>query len=708
MKIKNLSLKNIRSYKDEEISFPEGSMLLSGDIGSGKTSILLAVEYALFGLQPGQRGSSLLRNGANSGFVELCLEIEGKKVIISRKLKRSHKSVTNEYASITIENERHEASLTEIKTKILQLLGYPHEFIKKNNLLYRYTVYTPQEEMKQIINEDPETRLNILRYILGIDKYKRVRENMVILLNNIKEEAKAMQFEIKDLDEERSRLNLKRAQLKLIEEEMLKKSKTLELKLEDSRKVSLEIEELEKRIKEKEYLEKEVEKTKIMISTKYENKATIESEIFELKKTIEESKESFSEQEYDSILAQINEKSELIEALNASYTNFLSEISALERQQQETLVKRERIFKIEICPTCLQDVPDVHKHNILNETENIFSKIKQKLSVLDEEILKITRSIKIAKTEKKFLEEKKALKEVLRTRLEYFEKARKRHIQIKLSMESLEKDIALLEKHASSLKEKIFGFSKFDSLIRHKKNELSSALLDERKAEIELAEIKKELAMTTQEIFEKEEYIASKEKLKKILISNQELQDWLSINFLELIEFIERNVLMRLRQEFSRIFSKWFNMLVPQNTSLYVRLDESFSPIIIYKDIEMEYTFLSGGERTAVALAYRLALNQIINSIFSKIKTKDLVILDEPTDGFSEAQLYRIREVLNELKVAQLIIVSHEQKVESFVDNIIKIKKHGDISYLEPPNSEKAIVPNLESPISEKLKYTIN
>ncbi|MCH8317397.1 MAG: AAA family ATPase, partial [Bacteroidetes bacterium] len=55
MKIKRLRLKNIRSYQDEEILFPEGSTLLSGDVGAGKTSILLAIEYALFCLQPGQR-----------------------------------------------------------------------------------------------------------------------------------------------------------------------------------------------------------------------------------------------------------------------------------------------------------------------------------------------------------------------------------------------------------------------------------------------------------------------------------------------------------------------------------------------------------------------------------------------------------------------------------------------------------------------------
>jgi exonuclease SbcC len=96
----------------------------------------------------------------------------------------------------------------------------------------------------------------------------------------------------------------------------------------------------------------------------------------------------------------------------------------------------------------------------------------------------------------------------------------------------------------------------------------------------------------------------------------------------------------------------------------------------------LDYSYLSGGERTAIALAYRLALNQVINSMISKIKTRDLVILDEPTDGFSEQQLDKMRNVLDQLKVKQLIIVSHEQKIEGFVENVIKLKKENGVSQI--------------------------
>ena len=57
--------------------------------------------------------------------------------------------------------------------------------------------------------------------------------------------------------------------------------------------------------------------------------------------------------------------------------------------------------------------------------------------------------------------------------------------------------------------------------------------------------------------------------------------------------------------------------------SFNISLSDDFTPIIEHQDYEIDYAYLSGGERTAIALAYRLSLNQVINSLMSKIKTKD-------------------------------------------------------------------------------------
>ena len=49
MFFESIKLENIRSYTNEEIKFSNGALLLAGDIGSGKSTVLLAIEFALFG-----------------------------------------------------------------------------------------------------------------------------------------------------------------------------------------------------------------------------------------------------------------------------------------------------------------------------------------------------------------------------------------------------------------------------------------------------------------------------------------------------------------------------------------------------------------------------------------------------------------------------------------------------------------------------------
>ena len=57
--------------------------------------------------------------------------------------------------------------------------------------------------------------------------------------------------------------------------------------------------------------------------------------------------------------------------------------------------------------------------------------------------------------------------------------------------------------------------------------------------------------------------------------------------------------------------------------------------------------------------------------------------MDEPTEGFSDTQITKIRDILEEIKSGQIIIVSHEQKIESFVDTVLRVVKQGNTSTIE-------------------------
>lgn len=678
MLLKKIYLENIRSYEQEEIEFAKGGTLLSGDIGSGKTSILLGIEFALFGLQPGQRGSSLLRNGKEEGKVRIEFEVDGKDIEIERILKRK-KTVAQDSCFISIDGEKRELAVTELKNLVLEILNYPKEFSRKQNLLYKFTVYTPQEEMKQIILQDAESRINTLRHVFGVDRYKRILENSSIVLAKIREEKRIKEALILNLKDEEENLSSK-------EDQLISKKSTLSLfenevktKIEKRVKCEENQKEISKKIEEKIKFQQEIEKAKLMISNKRESINENKKIIEHLKiKILELQKLNFDFSILESLETEIFKFKEEQKSLSESSLRIMGQIQSLTLKNKDNLAIKEKLSHIEVCPTCLQDVNENYKKNVLNKLERNSSSNDANISDLEKNKREISSRIDLL--EEKIQENQRRISELKFTKikLEEIPEYEKRLEALEKTDSSLEKDIILLNSHLENLKNSLFEFSKFDRIFEEKQKELEQSRKEERIAEIKLAELKKEIEVFCLNIEELKERISKSREIEKELKHISELEDWISKKFIPIISVVEKNVMVKLKAEFSKLFNEWFAMLVSDSFNVYLRDD--FTPVIEQQDYEIDYAYLSGGERTAIALAYRLALNQVINSMLSKIKTRNLVILDEPTDGFSEQQLDKMRDVLNQLNVEQLIIVSHEQKIEDFVENVIKFKKENNSS----------------------------
>lgn len=682
MILKKLKLINIRSYKELEITFPPGSTLLMGDVGSGKTSILLAIEFALFGLQPSQRGNSLLRNNEQEASVTLEFEIDDQEVIIERKLKKGSKSISQGDASISIDNARFDGSVTEIKNKVLSLLNYPGEFAKKTNDLYKFTVYTPQEEMKQIILESPATRLNTLRHVFGIDKYKRIAENLEVFTKKLRQEIRLKEAELGNIDEKKQSLENKKTSL-LHQETKLKE---LDLDLDkvktEKQNKEQEIKELESKISEKRNFETDKATSETTLNHKSENLRALEIEFTNLERQVQEGKKfDFKEADFNLLQSRIESQKQIKKQNEEELFAIGTKIQSRDTKKIEADQLKNKIMGLEKCPTCLQNVNQEYKENIVfnanNEIRLILERNKEdeaKRQGIRTKIEQINKQIDSFETT---ISEMK----ILKFKLDNLKEKEQRMEEIGKQKRDSISEIETLKSKIKQLISTIQGFDIYANRFEEKNKELQEISSKQNNLLITQAEINKEIQFLKIQIKEIEETITRLEEISKKINEMKELEYWLNNKFLELILFTEKNVMLKLREEFSTLFSNWFSILV--SDELKVRLDESFSPIIEQQDYELDYNFLSGGERTAVALAYRLALNQVINSLLSKIKTHDLVILDEPTDGFSDSQLDKMREVLSQLQVKQLILVSHEQKIEGFVDNIIRLNKSEGMSEIE-------------------------
>jgi exonuclease SbcC len=681
MKIKKIILENIRSYENQEINLAEGSTLLSGDIGSGKTSVLLAIEFALFGLQPGQRGSALLRNGKKEGKVKMIFEVDNDEITIERTLKKG-KTISQDYCSITINNERKELSVTELKGKILEILNYPQEFAKKQNLLYTFTVYTPQEEMKEIILQDAETRINTLRHVFGIDKYKKILENVAILTIKLREEKRLKEGMTANLEQNKFNLVSKESELETKQQNLLSFEKDLFEKTEIRKRIQEEKEDFSRKIEERTKLQGEIEKTKIMILNKNETLFNNTKTIEQLKMQIEElQKIKFDEGKLRQLEQHISMNKNEKDKLGKINLEISSKINSFLLKTEENRKIEKKISSLEICPTCLQNVDSVYKANVLNKIHSDDFETGNQLKTLEQQKKETETKISVIGIEINSEERELTDLKILKMKLQDIKDRQGQIEQIEKFNLSFGKDLQLLKQHIDLLTTSVLNLTRFVNLFETKQKELDEAIKQERLADIRVAELKKEIEVFSIQIEELKSEIEKTEILKLQLVYITELENWLSKQFTSLISFIEKNVMIKLKTEFSKLFAEWFYMLVSDNFN--VKLNDDFTPVVEQQDYEIDYAYLSGGERTAIALAYRLSLNQVINSLLSKIKTRDLVILDEPTDGFSEQQLDKMRDVLQQLNIKQLILVSHEQKMEGFVENVIKFKKISGITNVE-------------------------
>ncbi len=749
MIIKSIRLHNIRSYLNQEIEFPEGSVLLSGDIGSGKSTILLAIEFALFGISKGLFSSeALLRHGRQSGLVELTFVLDGREVTIQRSLKRLKDSIRQDEGFLVIDGVKQFCTAEELKARVLEMLGYPKELLRKSKgLIYRFTVYTPQEDMKRILFEDPQVRLDTLRRVFQVEKYKLVRDSSAIVMQGLREKKREISARIEDLPQKQQQMRQLSENLAVVDKKIavllpgIDSVQTLLKQQQESLKA------LEERARQLSSLKSRLAATAAVIEEKKSMVALRESEIAAARKEISSLKSQVQDNSAalgqissglsklklfsDALLAEAGNKKQLEDELAASEqlrSGVESGISRDEALKSSSLQLQQKISLLDKCPTCLQPVSGGHKHRISSEEESKIAELNARLVAAAGKKSALAQKIKSLKSELNELQAKEKVAAGLVSELKpYFELAAAFAVSIQPSPSSSAMSVAGMQSELSSLsaakkrlessKEKLFmiaekerlvaaagksvesslaelqllessrielaarigAFGDIEAGLQQMQSKLDGLMAEKMQLMVQKASLGKEKENVAGMVQLLSEEISRKEAAKKELDESNNLNYWLEEMFVSLVGVIERHVMLKVQQEFNGLFKEWFVMLMGNDT-LTARVDDDFTPVVEADGFEIPVENLSGGEKTSCALAYRLALNMVINSLVSTIRTRDLLILDEPTDGFSAEQLSRLRDVLQQLSLPQIIIVSHEERIESFVQNVLRVVKEQHVS----------------------------
>ncbi|WP_321211975.1 SMC family ATPase [Methanothermobacter sp. DP] len=386
-------------------------------------------------------------------------------------------------------------------------------------------------------------------------------------------------------------------------------------------------------------------------------KKSIESRIKELDAKIENKKELLERvREYMRSRAELSRLREELEKKTAECG----------KKQKDLENKKKEIRKIE---------SDINKNErIINDLEGVgsrFRKIEEDLEALRER--ENNYSSKLSASDSKIEDLEKRIHELNpETSREYRENLQKIEENATIIAEKKEE----IKKNQEALKNR----DKVEASIREFREKLS-------KSEESRDERKHMIGSIGGKIEEKEDQIkrlnAEIDEKKKLRKRASELKDhvtWLESYFIPALADIETHVMAQINHEFNERFQKWFRVLV-DDPDKSVRIDEDFTPIVEQDGYEQNLEYLSGGERTSIALAYRLALNMVVQSL-TDVRS-DILILDEPTDGFSKEQLYKLRDIFDELEARQIILVSHEEELENLADHIYRVEKSDGVSTIQ-------------------------
>ncbi|MEM5872370.1 MAG: SMC family ATPase [Candidatus Aenigmatarchaeota archaeon] len=489
--ITKVKLKNWRSHLDSELNFSEGTNCFVGHSGSGKTSIMDAICFGLFGtfLQLQQKKIKLediimkKPQAKEQAEVTVYFDIDGNEWSVKRTVTKGKTTAELRKNGELIEGPQ-PSKVTEEVEKIL----------KMNYELFSRAVYSEQNQLDMFLTIPKGQRMKKIDELLAIDRFEKARLNTKAIANKCKTVLEEKENLIKNLEADES-LN----KLEVIKKEFFdlkEKEEKLKKQLEDvsNRKIKIarDVLILKEQQKKLQFIEEESKKYIALIDLTESELEKIKAELVEYaEKTIEElnAESNNISLEIEKLSKQIQEERLNLDKLKEEYAEENAKIKVLEEEKlpklecdvkeleevasklkktplkkaetelknkqkdleknqlslQKTIAKiseledsiRELNLAGSICPVCNSKLTEIKKDNLLNKKKKQLEELKKALEGLNNLNDKLQEELN--KADKKFKE---------------IEKLQERFEQIKDS----EKQYNLLTKELKDLKEKIKVF----------------------------------------------------------------------------------------------------------------------------------------------------------------------------------------------------------------------------------------------------------
>ena len=762
--LQKMELYRFMNYRTPvKFDFRAPYIVIAGPTGSGKTTILDALTFALFGkssrldLQNVKMEDICRKNGNVS-----CRFKTGENEI---RIKRGRDKKGKSYLELFINNKRVPGKIPELNEKIRStILGMNYKSFVNSTIIR-------QDEMKALGSKSSTERLKTLQNLFRLDIFEKAINDTQSRLQEVLNEKNQKEGELKVKKEEivkieqleaelaenkpqlSSYIDKRKSLLKIIEKLKTKEEanqKTLErylsiqttkrnaearleTRLKEQTNVSTEliryqklqsqIAEIEKQIKEMKDVEEEItvlEQTKkehILIECHLDTlkkkkqqredslKKDLKAKINRLKKEQSRTKELSTKIDHESAFKLLNQEGRLLEriqriSLEQSW-NLTEKI--LQELHEEQLQARKELKELQ------------KEKKEINKDSFILSEITQKILELEEEVQELEIRLRQSQEadEKELLTELKKLETLdftpekdqklttllskhksnlkIQEKYEKIKQEAKVHIDPTSKASTIEKQVKETETEIQELENKLKSFSSFKKEYEHLSKELEDKRKEERSLENLIAVLEERIENQTQKIEELKKIkpeIKSLEKEITQLLIEEEIFEKLKREVFHIKGapfYAISKVLPRLGRRASFILAELTNDRLSHIQLQKIESDRhgmGFEILIKVPDGMRDVATFSGGERTQINAALRLAISEEISELGHVEETatasKKTLFIDEGDLGSLdtlEAQQAFVTKLFTLTKRFKIILITHIQEIADQFPHSINITR---------------------------------
>lgn len=689
MKIEVVQLENIRSHVKSTVPFTRGFNCVVGGVGCGKSSVMYAVDFALFGDSIARSYEYLLREGADYGKVSVQFSQNGNTYKITRALRRKGKGISQDVDQLRLYHE--DTLIASIKNdaiaeQIKAITGFDRD-------LYREIVWFRQEHLKELLDAAPRERQKRLDELFGLSDYEAAWSNIALYQRDYETEKRVLEKDpdVNNLEKLSNDYNRASEEFTLLEMDIENSTQKLAI-------AKRQLEEAEQKLKNLEEKKLQVEELKRKEARLHASLQSMNGTIASLTQRIEDKKtlvdmlrqrQASMESQKKLCLTKLEQAglptNQPFDQLSPFLASFDDKISSL-RGEQEAASKgiqtdQKRISQLaqeDKCPLCIQPLTGQYKTDLLQRIEQENVERQRVINHLRLEIADLQKAKTIASEGYSGLqtcltreadlnarigEEEGNLKNLTielecQQKLEAEQKNQYMAVQVEISRF----DLSDLEAARTRREQAFRQYYVLDSDLRTKENRKKDTLrrIDEAKTRIDTAQEKAEKV----------------EKLKR------------TIEIIGAIRDAYRSIQPKLRSEFVKVLRNFIQQVLDslvggETPMLNVVIDETYTPYVKSESgVDREVSNLSGGERTLLAFAYRLGLGQLIMQSRTG-HGLGVLMLDEPTEnlGSEDGSIERLAEAISRFKaIEQIIAVTHSEAFADKAEHVITLEKEAGIS----------------------------